>query len=276
MVATRANSGNANLRQSGFSLIELAVVLMIIGTLLGGVLVAVGTSLESGRRTNTQNQLRQIEDAIYGFAQTQGRLPCPASDGTGGLEQVPDGTTGACPLWHGFVPATTLGLFGSVDANGLLLDPWQNPYRYSVAQYSFNGRYVFTHPATLRDFFSADPPVPVSFNDGDATDPSGEVTANMLAVSCSPPKCHPTVMVTISDTIPALLLSMGPNWPTFSAATSDAWELANAEGLVGALPVPGDNVFVDSEYREDVLDDQLLWLSPYVLFNRMVSAGRLP
>src|SRR5690606_974171 len=102
--------------QRGFSLMELAIVLMIIGTLMGGVLVAVGQATLSARRTTTLQQLQAIEDALYGFAQATGRLPCPTIAGAGGLELL-DLNTGECTAWYGFVPAGTLGVSGSVNTD---------------------------------------------------------------------------------------------------------------------------------------------------------------
>jgi hypothetical protein len=58
-------------------------------------------------------------------------------------------------------------------------------------------------------------------------------------------------------------LHHGRNWTTY---TSDD-ERQNAEN---------NEMFVNTTYSEDNFDDQLLWLSPYVLFTRMVNAGRLP
>src|SRR5688572_9709541 len=134
--------------ERGFSLIEMAMVLVILGTLLGGVLVAVSQTAENGRRTTARNQLREIESALYGFAQVHGRLPCPALDNSNGYESPLGG--GTCNSNHGFVPATTLNLNGAINTDGLLLDPWQNPIRYSVAGTTTP---EFTDDDSIRDFF---------------------------------------------------------------------------------------------------------------------------
>jgi hypothetical protein len=81
----------------------------------------------------------------------------------------------------------------------------------------------------------------------------------------------------LTDTAPAVLISMGANWTNFSSAV----ELKNASGTTlsnGAnnYTVSNDNDFVSTGYAETVFDDQLVWLSPHVLFNRLVSAGKLP
>ncbi|MBT8440724.1 MAG: type II secretion system GspH family protein, partial [Gammaproteobacteria bacterium] len=65
--------------QSGFSLIELAVVLVIVGILLGSILGTVGARIDNTRRAETQDALDKIKLSLYGFALSQSpvRLPCP-------------------------------------------------------------------------------------------------------------------------------------------------------------------------------------------------------
>jgi len=53
----------------GFSLIEMAIVLTILGALLSGLLVALGQSTENSRRIEARNELRDFSEALYGFAQ---------------------------------------------------------------------------------------------------------------------------------------------------------------------------------------------------------------
>jgi prepilin-type N-terminal cleavage/methylation domain-containing protein len=243
-------------RQSGFSLMEMAVVLMILGTLMGGVLVAVSQTTENNRRSAAMAQLHQIEDALYGYVQTFERLPCPATNTSFG-RQAPDTLTGNCTTTHGFIPAATLNLFGPINADGLLLDPWQNPVRYSIASrdYNGNGNFDFANAVDLTALFTTPTLVTAGI-------------ANMLSI-CDSANCAGTV---ISNLVPALVYNMGADWATFTSAD----EVENAEGTLGIYAIATDNQFVSTDYAEDLFDDQLIWLSPYVLFNRMISAGRLP
>ncbi len=118
--------------QSGFNLIEMAIVLVIVGVLLGGLVSPLSTQFDNSGRIGAKTTLKDIHNALLGFAATNGRLPCPATAASNGLA-APNNATTACTSNHGFVPARTLGLNGNVDGNTLLVDPWLNPIRYSVS-----------------------------------------------------------------------------------------------------------------------------------------------
>ncbi len=245
---------------SGFSLMELAIVLMIIGTLMSGVLVAVSQSTANARITTAKAQLREIEEALYGYAQVNGRLPCPATATSDGAATPLAG--GECTAWHGFVPVATLDLYGSINSDGLLLDPWQNPIRYSVAPYpdpALGASHDFTVTANLKTLFSTGTI---------ATD------ADFLRV-CSNSLCNATVY---ADTVPAVLFSMGANWATYTATDEQQNSGNGSTTLVGdnTYNITNSNDFVSATYSEENFDDQVIWLSPYVLFNRLISAGKLP
>lgn len=233
---------------AGFSLMELAIVLMIIGTLMSGVLVAVSQTAESARITAAKAQMREIEEALYGFAQAYGRLPCPATD----LSMPPNTEDATCPE-HGFVPSGTLGLDGSADANGLLLDPWEQPLRYSVVTTAGAGNPDFSNQASIQSFFNAGTTL---------------TNANMFEI-CEDDTC----VDLISDMVPLVVLSLGSNWNTYTSAE----ELLNAgDQVMSGYAIKDDFSFVSATFSEENFDDQIIWLSPYVLFNRLVEAGKLP
>ena len=227
----------------------MAIVLLIVGSLMSGVLVAIGNSTENTRRTTARNQIRLMEDALYSFAQTRGYLPCPATGASVGLESPVDG--GLCNAQHGFYPAATVGVPGAVNADGLLLDPWQNPYRYSI--WNFGGtNQDFTNRLTL----------PATYDN--------YVGGNLMQI-CQDAACTQV----ITNLAAAVILSMGPNWPTYTSAD----EIANAgdgSTLLNGYNVTATPVFVNTTYSEVNFDDQITWISPYVLFGKMISAGTLP
>ena len=114
--------------QQGFSLIEMAIVLVILGMLLGGMLMPLSSQREVSQRQATERQLQEIRNALIGYAQANNRLPCPTISGTGAAASV----AGACPVGGTYVPYGALGIQGTI-INGNLVDVWQQPIRYRLA-----------------------------------------------------------------------------------------------------------------------------------------------
>lgn len=231
---------------SGFSLLEMAIVLVIVSALLGGLLISLSATQEMNRRGATESQLQDIVEALYGFAQATGRLPCPATATSNGAEAPLGG--GNCDRTHGFVPAVTLGISGQVNDDRLLVDEWLNPYRYSVT--AANGN-AFT-----------------TVNGMSATG-MGLLTPNLRV--CDAAACANV----IANGVPVVVLSMGADWADFNAADVDATENAG-EATHSGYRMPNDSDFVSTGYIEDVFDDMITWVSPNILFTRMISAGQLP
>ncbi|XOV89615.1 MAG: type II secretion system protein [Pseudomonadota bacterium] len=125
----------------------MAIVLVIVGVLLGGLIVPITTQLDARKRTQAETQLREVEQALLGFAASTGRLPCPATATSAGLP-APNVATTACTTANGFVPVRALGLQGAVDGSGRLLDPWLNPLRYSISA-AGGGTYTSSIPLAL-------------------------------------------------------------------------------------------------------------------------------
>ena len=137
--------------QKGFSLIEIAVVLIIAGLALGAGLAALGPQIQIRRYSETDKQLQEASELIMAFAMVNRRLPCPATAASNGRESFCTAATGVCveafvpPVATagsdrgrcaatpntGFLPAATLGL-GGQRADGLAVDAWAQPIRYVV------------------------------------------------------------------------------------------------------------------------------------------------
>src|SRR6266446_8000669 len=117
----------------GFSLVELAVALAIIALLLAGALIPLSTQIDVRNGADTQRSMESIRDAIIGFAQANGRLPCPA-DGTiaagaanAGTEQLSGASPNTtCTNVFGVVPWATLGVPE--------VDGWGRRFSYWVSQ----------------------------------------------------------------------------------------------------------------------------------------------
>ena len=66
--------------QSGFTLIELAVILVIVGLIVGASMAMMKPYVDYAQRNGTQEKLKNISTALATFVQNYGRLPCPASN----------------------------------------------------------------------------------------------------------------------------------------------------------------------------------------------------
>src|SRR5258706_13853987 len=68
----------AMIRSKGFSLVELAVALAIIALLIAGALIPLSTQMDVRNVPDTRRSMEPLREAIIGFAQPNGRLPCQA------------------------------------------------------------------------------------------------------------------------------------------------------------------------------------------------------
>jgi prepilin-type N-terminal cleavage/methylation domain-containing protein len=236
-------------RQRGFTLMELTVVLVIVALLLGGLMVPLSAQRDIKGRQDTEKALGEIREALIGFAVVNGRLPCPASAaiasgtaGAGSEVTTGSGTALACTSAVGALPWATIGLPES--------DAWGNRYTYRVTLNFARG-------------------IPQStFGCTPASDP-----ANAAFALCTPGDI--TVLTaasggaTIASNIPAAVVSHGRI--AAGAYTSSGSQIAGAAGdeLENA---DADATFVSNSGN----DDQVMWLSPNLLMNRMIAAGKLP
>lgn len=234
-------------RRNGFSLVELAIVLLIVALLVGGMLVSLSTSRDIANEKETQKQLASINEALLGYAAAQQRLPCPAVTATTGIESPLGG--GACANnYTGFVPAITLGITPT-NAQGYAIDAWGNPIRYAVTNANTN---TFTTASGLKTAWAINPATIL---------PDLRVcntAANIAANDCP-------VADQLTNSAVAVIFSTGRNGGAAPTATD---ELAN-------WTASNDRVFVNATPGA-TFDDLIVWLSPNILFNRMISAGRLP
>lgn len=252
-------------RNTGFTLIELAMVLFILGLLLSSFLAPLAARVEQEERKNTQIQLNEIEEVIYGYVLQNNHFPCPdCSNNTGGCaaatandgaEDTVDGPGDSliCASEVGNLPWATLGVKSA--------DEWDNGFTYRVDSdfsdrndlsitpndQTADGTGCETASSTLNVSFSlcSDGDIDV-WNMEDTTDPDYE---------------------SVAADIPAIVVSHGKNWRDGSPSNDEA---ENTDG---------DDNFVDKDYSQtsgSEFDDMLIWISPYILRTMAVKSGILP
>ena len=242
----------------GFTLVEMAVVLLIMAILLGGLLPTLSSRVEQQRLGEVRKQLDEIEQAVIGYALINGRLPCPASSSSNGMESFAAGgnaSNGNCSNFdNGYAPASTLGL---VTTDGYALDPWNNRIRYAASKSNGN---AFT-----------------SIN-GMGTAGMSSLAPDLLvcstATGISATSCASGAALTASPGVPLVIYSTGKNGSYGGTGIDEA-----------ANPNPNssnnDRVFVShtptaSSAANGEFDDIVIWLSPSILLGKMVAAGKLP
>jgi len=84
------------MKQKGFSLVELSVVLSIVGIVLSMGYMIFPKQIEMDMRQKSQIQVQKLEYELVGFALQNHRLPCPDKNGDG-LEQCAGAVIGEFP-----------------------------------------------------------------------------------------------------------------------------------------------------------------------------------
>ena len=230
--------------QRGFSLIELAVVLVIVGILVGGLVGTLGSRIDTSRQVETKQSLEDIRTALYGFAmsQTPVRLPCPDNNNDG-LEDL---TAGQCDVLTtlGNLPWVTLGLQRG--------DAWGSTYSYWVAD-------AFSNAAGFNLTTGSAGVAQIDDSVGGNT-----ISNNVVAVIFSHGKNQYGSIGVDNVARPAVPVA---------AAYNDERENQDIDAVAPVL-------FIDRAVTEEnapvLFDDMLLWISEYEIKAKMVDANVLP
>jgi prepilin-type N-terminal cleavage/methylation domain-containing protein len=244
---------------AAFTLLEAMIALVIVALLASGLAVPLAAQVQMRRFEETRRSLEEARDALLGFAAAHGRLPCPATPSSQGLESFApggDASNGRCADFHaGLLPGASLGL-ASLDAQGFLRDAWggeRNRIRYAVHGGTINAvafpltRANGLQMATLQGLGAASHYLFVCSTGSGATPAGCGAAAHQVTRRAA-----------------FVLLSPGPNGALDPPAGGDE-----------ARNLDGDAVFVAREAASD-FDDLLHWGAIHLLVNRMVVAGRLP
>ena len=235
--------------KNGFSLIELAIVLFIVGLMLGGLLTPLATKVEYESINETAEALNDIKESILGFALVNGHLPCPDTNNDGSEDLVSKTGGGlTCSSEIGTLPWITLGVSAT--------DAWENSYTYRVDDEfadrddsaNTDGKSGDGCTATANVSFSLCSDGDIEIRDGDG----GSVIANL---------------------IPAIIVSHGGN----SDDVPSDHEEENYDDSTNADDTL--KTFVKRDYSTNAttgFDDIVIWISPHILRSKMVTAGVLP
>lgn len=206
--------------QTGFSLVEIAIVLAIVALLLGSLLPTISSQIEQQHRNETRKYMNEVRDTLLGYAIAHKYLPCPDTNGDGMAEVA----CAAATQQFGTLPYNDLGV-ANKDAYGKEL-------AYAVT----------------KEFASS--VAPFTLSTAGAT--------NTMRV-CTTATCT----ANLTNNAVAVIVSRGANW-------------ANAPSIDEVENTDSDADFVSHDFVQNGFDDLVIWVSPNILFNRMVTAGQLP
>ena len=241
-----SHSPNPGRGQSGFSLAELAIVLVIVALLIGGMLVPLSAQRDIQSTKETQKLMSEAKEALLGFAAANCRFPCPADPSTpsGTANSGIENPAGCATAQVGAFPWATLGL-QETDALGRRLT-----YRVTAD---------FAQPVANC----------TTGNAAFTLNSNGDISVLTA-----------TGGISLATKIPVILISHGKNG--FGAYLPDGSQLDGSSDPNKLSPdddeqenANSDTIFV-SKTQTPTFDNLVDWISPNILKNRMISAGRLP
>ena len=144
-IMPKKNAQN-NIKNRAFTLVELAIVILIIGLIAGMGVSTAREMIDAANLTATQNRIDTVEKALLSFWKKNGRMPCPAditlanSHANYGIEATGSDTctggaiaanfpaaTSFYKAAEGAVPVITLGL-----PKDFVYDGWGHRIAYAV------------------------------------------------------------------------------------------------------------------------------------------------
>lgn len=235
--------------QRGFTLVEMAIAMIIVGLLLGTGMMTLSAQQAQRYRSETVQTLKTVNETLMGFAIANGRLPCPATD-SGGVESFAGAGAPVCAASEGYVPAISLGL-SPRDREGYLLDGWNNRIHYAVATHVPNGA-ASLNPAKC-------PP-----NETEAPDfevcPVYTTSQGLLSLGLG---ALPKQWAATNGMLRVCSSTCGSSEHAVAAVT---WSDGD-DGKAAPENANNDTTYVYPAEGES--DDLIVWLSQYALFSRM-------
>ena len=230
----------------GFSLAEMAIVLVIMAALIGGMTVPLSARIEQRNRAETRRQLDEIRESLIGFAIAHRRLPRPAASLSDGTEK-----SGHCnddAACTGFIPWAALGVKKT--------DAWNKMIRYSVTPaYAADTAFTLATTGSKRILTRED------------SGTKAYLVGKESGCNSDPPFCTPAVIFSFGKNNGGFT----PDGGEIAVDSTNADEDVNAKANKDFFARDPSNVPTGGEF-----DDILVWIPPYLLFNRMIAAGQLP
>lgn len=247
---------------SGFTLAEIAIVVLLMGILMTMGMKMLTVNLDSAASSETKAKQNVVKTALIGYLRTNKHLPCP-SQLTGG---IPNGNeavscTANVQASYGYLPWITLGL--SKDA---VLDGWKHFFVYKVA----NG-----FPALSKNWTSTTSNNPFDINE--LTTPTNAITIQEGDGATAP--------ANITQKAVVVIFSVGKNGygaMEIQGPSNVAPPATNISETTNATAANANPTFIIRPYSETALaaaggpfDDIVTYMTPQDLLQPLVTEQTL-
>lgn len=210
--------------------------------LSAGLVLSLRTQLEQRQLAETRYALEEAREALLGFAAVNGRLPCPAKGGGPGEGEEGERGDAGCARGRGLLPWQSLGLRA--------LDGWNHRLAYQMTP----GFGVPGLVSGSRRGLAAEGSVQIRDGAGKAQASSGAVAAAIWSLGAN------------------ARFATAPDGSALHGEGASADEARNSPSSETGVLIAKPEVARPGEE----FDDQMVWISRYLLFARMMSSGRLP
>lgn len=291
--------------QRGFTLIELAIVLVIVTILVGGLAMPLSAQIQARRIAETNRTLEEAREAIIGYAMSHTTSTCTCAYTSGVLDPATTCQTNLCPTAvtgtatltirpRHYLPCPDLrntdpeanqdndGVDGLTDLNNGVEDRYKTGTNINrCAAPSGNLPWV-TLATAAQDAWGnrlhyslTDAPLTTMYGNS-STGFSNSSTGNNQICTTGTGGCSTG---TIASNVPAVLVSYGPN----------GWGARNVNGNTLAVPTSADeleNNDADTSFVSRAptqpgvgggeFDDLVVWISDGLLKSRVCPSGGCP
>lgn len=294
------------MKQKGFTLVEIAIVLAIIGILMSGILGSISAQRDGIQKKEDAATLNRIVNALQGFVSVNGYMPCPDSNGDGYENR---NANGYCAAVNGRLPYLEIGGEGNRDTTG-------QPFYYAVntsantinvrnlcEQASYFGRIGLFDPVAqgglqkcLDDnkYYCPGDCIDAGANQNCATLGNCQSAAPVSTINSAPYFRFLTPPIGVGTAFAGSLQVCNDTVATCSAATPNAglsaqyvtavvvgygknaiqtWASCNNASATEQENCDGDRYFHQAQTTE-TFDDQVVWVTALQVKQAVVAAGR--
>ena len=260
------------MKQKGFSLIEIMLVLAIIGLIAGAGFSSVGAYMDNANQSHTKGNLEVTKRALLDYVLVNRHMPCPDTDSDGSENRE---STFECSASIGTVPFNDIGLGLAVTR-----DDYNNVFGYGVNTDVTNSADILDETNSASYFGNQGPPSfdlqtpPVSTNSA--------VAESYTLCKQSATTCNSTPSNVEVSAIPAVVIAFNENGGATSLSTCNGASRGGKE----AENCDGDLLLWKGRFENAVHDDQMVTISGYEIKQQVLdllnnitldtSAGTVP